>query len=110
MGKQPEELRTLEDFREFFAEIPEHQWTTGYFVVEELGVRKCCAQGHLGQTLGKDQVQPVGLLTRLLSEADCFFIVTTVNDTAGHYFPQRTPKQRILALIDRAIWNKKSPA
>ena len=97
MTKPTEHLKRAADFREFFAEIPDDEWSAGRYI-DHAGCR--CALGHLGKTVHTD------------TEAARRFN-DICHDLTGHgapaicddatIYPQATPKARILAMLDDAI-------
>lgn len=89
---------TLEQFRDYFAGIPEERWCVGKFVIDS----KCCARGHLGSRSGiiitKADDNFAGLIMSLLHAHPSW-----INNWPDVSFPQPTPRARILAAIDEAI-------
>jgi hypothetical protein len=57
-AKQTKELKTREQFLEFFRQIPEDNWTS---VVLERDDGACCALGHLGIICAEDVQEYVGI-------------------------------------------------
>lgn len=109
MSKQVHELQTLEDFRDFYLEIPEQKWCTEEWCD---GVR-CCAYGHLGRRAGVLPPTVEQLISALQrsgitnSVPGVYLGVVDVNDAVGAktraLYPQPTPKQRIVAYLHDAI-------
>jgi hypothetical protein len=95
------ELKTAEDFRDFFAGIPEDKWCVGFYTDRQ---DRHCALGHLGQ------YQPSAYHFRdLLGKS--FGAHSSINDGSPFCPPQfrrlQTPKARILAALDSIIAQQK---
>ncbi len=91
---QGRELKTLQEFYDFYFAIPDELWCTGEFVKGNA----CCALGLIGERNDQSKwTKNTHLLAELLGVAieDIMF----VNDDLDNDFPQPTPKERILALI-----------
>lgn len=94
---QGRELKTLQDFYDFYFAIPDELWCTENFTTED---GRCCAAGHLGR---RPMVACPALdwLCNLLGVS--ISAIYCINDIPYEgdegVFLQPTPKQRILALI-----------
>jgi hypothetical protein len=115
-----QELNTAEEFRDFYAAIPEDKWGMFHFVQDG----RCCALGHLGmrhemfQNVGSTDFhnvapEPVKLLSRILGVNDWGHI-SSLNDgcaSTSTFLKARnnpTPKTRILAALNDAIAKEKA--
>lgn len=98
---------TLQDFKEFYTSIPDAQWQIGGFGNKDKG--KCCALGHLG--LAKleleDDRRKAGarrrILEMLVARKLGHISIPRVNDGTCSGYQQKTPRARILALINKAM-------
>jgi hypothetical protein len=90
---------TLEQFRDYFAGIPEERWTTGQYCETRDGVECRCAMYHLIHDFGRDKA---GQMSLWLAGEHGILIIDT-NDGDHERFQQPTPRARILAAIDEAI-------
>lgn len=101
-------LRTAQEFRDFFAAIPDEKWCIHKFVNEH---GQCCAQGHLGMTSWGFVTPDARRLQNMFKEAFrernfsscCDWGVGSVNNGYTEDFQQPTPKARILAALDYII-------
>lgn len=85
---------TLEEFRDYFAGIPEEKWCV-IEIENDSGQR--CAMGHL-VCVGASEA--FNTFRDLLGNS---VSVTSINNGDNPRFPQPTPRARILAAIDEAI-------
>lgn len=113
MAKPLHELLTLQDFRDFFAEIPESQWQEGAFVkYEDLRWNySCrCANGWL-TTYDTSRVQGTpwvieSAARERLNELLVFMpqFLSVVNDGLSDCgYVAANPKQRVIEFLDDAI-------
>ncbi len=107
---------TLQDFREFYAGIPDENWLMTHYGYASSGA--CCAEGHLGvdRRLGIQgvmddmaHVKRLDQLLRVLDTPDGFPHIPNINDGIHTGWPKACstmpvgPKARMLMVIDKAI-------
>lgn len=84
---------------DFFSKIPEELWIEGDFE-DECG-RKC-AYGHLGERYYRITEEARGLKRLSEDYLPKNFGFMKINDNkVQHEYPQETPKQRVLAALER---------
>lgn len=92
-------MSKIDYFIDKFSQIPEEKWTTEKYIDEQ---GRCCAYGHCGQR-GTDEQADFD--TEEAEELHDLFWkqfnvdVATINDGCHEGFPQKTPKERILAAL-----------
>ncbi len=104
-------MENVNDFVEFYKKIPEELWCENVF---EDG-KKRCALGHLGERLGKEHPDSFLLETIFrsvnypITEGDPLKYngkgVRDVNDGRGCEELGKSPKERILSVLNMAIHN-----
>lgn len=97
-------MNTLQEFRDFFAAIPEERWCTEVYEAGD----KCCALGHLGNSVYVPcQKDTDAKRFAILMNLHFNTAVARINDGDDIRFQQPTPRQRILAAIDAAMEEEK---
>lgn len=104
---------TAQEFRDFYAKIPNEKWTTGYYTCPKDG-SKHCARGHLlaldpdEDGWGLPQRRTHGAMLSMITEKHRYTLLeamplTHINDYKSDLLPQETPKARVLAALDLII-------
>lgn len=92
-AERESELKTVDDFIEFFSGIPEEQWCCESFKNPD---GRCCAAGHLGED-AFTETKNGSNLERLMGD---WGTVWSINDGDHPDFQQPTPRARILAALN----------
>lgn len=108
LGTEP--IETLaQEARRVLSLIPDYRWCTGLFHDTITG--QACALGHFNYYQEKDYSDNKPLRqasAKYLEERGIFLVdIASVNNgdicIVNHFYPQETPKQRTIALLDDMI-------
>lgn len=103
MSKPISELKTAQDFYDFYFEIPEEKWTVNYLHVG----RACCALGHIGTGSMSSPPPQAFRLAKILHDLGAgegaVYEIGLLNDGDHGLYEGATPKARILAMLQDAI-------
>jgi hypothetical protein len=108
--KTPSQLKTLQDYYDFYAAIPANKWCVDS--LEDNG--KCCAIGHLGlrSTFDKRPATIARLAKLINYPSDYPSPIVNVNNLSaysidGVNYKQKNPRARVLAYLRNKIIQRK---